>query len=205
MPSELVRRAKVIGYSAIGLTDHVDASNLGFVAPRIINVARELNKHQDVLVIPGVEVTHAPPSQIEELILEARSMGIVLVVVHGESPVEPVASGTNHSAIVAGADILAHPGLISGEDALEAHERHVFLEISCRPGHSLTNGHVFKMATEARAQIVISTDTHGPQDLATREKAQMVLRGAGMTSLESAKVFDSNQKLLEILKARMDW
>ena len=205
VPSELVRRANVIGYTAIGLTDHVDASNLEFVAPRIIRVARELNKHQDVFVIPGVEITHAPPSQIEELVLEARNIGIVLVVVHGESPVEPVMSGTNHAAIISGADILAHPGLISREDAVSAREKHVFLEITCRPGHSLTNGHVYKMASDCGAQMVISTDTHIPENLATSEKAEMVLRGAGMNSLESANVFDSNRKLLEILKARMDW
>jgi len=205
VPSELVRRAHVIGYTAIGLTDHVDASNLEFVAPRIIRVARELNKHQDVFVIPGVEITHAPPSQIEELVLEARNIGIVLVVVHGESPVEPVMSGTNHAAIISGADILAHPGLISREDAVSAREKHVFLEITCRSGHSFTNGHVYKMASDCGAQMVISTDTHIPENLATREKAEMVLRGAGMNSLESANVFDSNRKLLEILKARMDW
>ncbi len=205
VPSELVRRARVIGYTAIGLTDHVDASNLEFVAPRIIRVARELNKHQEVFVIPGVEITHAPPSQIEELVQEARNFGIVLVVVHGESPVEPVMSGTNHAAIISGADILAHPGLISREDAVSAREKHVFLEITCRLGHSLTNGHVYKMASDSGAQMVISTDTHIPENLATHEKAEMVLRGAGMNSLESANVFDSNQKLLEILKARMDW
>ncbi len=200
-----MRRAKVIGYKAIGLTDHVDASNLDFIAPRIIRVARELNKHQDVFVIPGVEITHAPPSQIEELVVEARNMGIVLVIVHGESPVEPVMSGTNRAAIISGADILAHPGLISEEDAGLARDKHVFLEITCRSGHSLTNGHVLRMAAESGAQMVISTDTHAPENLVTYEKAEMVLRGAGMNSLESSKVFDSNQKLLEILKARMDW
>ncbi len=205
VPSELVRRAKVIGYKAIGLTDHVDASNLDFIAPRIIRVARELNKHQDVFVIPGVEITHAPPSQIEELVVDARNIGIVLVIVHGESPVEPVMSGTNRAAILSGADILAHPGLISEEDAGLAREKHVFLEITCRSGHSLTNGHVLRMASESGAQMVISTDTHAPENLVTYEKAEIVLRGAGMNSLESAKVFDSNQKLLEILKARMDW
>jgi histidinol phosphatase-like PHP family hydrolase len=158
-----------------------------------------------VFVIPGVEITHAPPSQIEELVVEARNMGIVLVIVHGESPVEPVMSGTNRAAIISGADILAHPGLISEEDAGLARDKHVFLEITCRSGHSLTNGHVFRMAAESGAQMVISTDTHSPENLVTYEKAETVLRGAGMNSLGSAKVFDSNQKLLEILKARMDW
>ncbi|MFH0960975.1 MAG: histidinol phosphate phosphatase domain-containing protein [Pseudomonadota bacterium] len=204
IPSELVRRAQVIGYRAIGLTDHVDASNLDFVAPRIIRVARELNKHQTLFVIPGVEITHAPPSQIEQLVLEARKIGVVLVIVHGESPVEPVMPGTNHAAINAGADILAHPGLMSMEDAVSSREKNVFLEITCRLGHSLTNGHVFRMACEAGAQMVINTDTHTPDNLATYEKAEMVLRGTGMNSSESAEVLDSNLKLLEILKGRME-
>lgn len=205
VPSELVRRAEICGYRAIGLTDHVDASNLDFVAPRIIKVARELNRYQKVLVIPGVEITHSPPAQIVELIAEARKLGVVLVVVHGESPVEPVAPGTNRAAILADTDILAHPGLISKEDALLAKQRNVLLEITARSGHSLTNGHVFRMAAETHAQLVIDTDTHSPENLITEEKARLVLEGAGMSPDEARQVLDSNQALLDILKARMDW
>ena len=64
------------------------------------------------------------------------------MVVHGETLVEPVEEGTNHEAIMAGVDILAHPGLISEEDVRLAKERKVLLEISARKGHSLSNGHV---------------------------------------------------------------
>ncbi len=205
IPSELVRRAEVCGYRAIGLTDHVDASNLDFVAPRIIKVAQELNRRQKVLVIPGVEITHAPPSEIGELIAEARNIGVVLVVTHGESPVEPVAPGTNHAAILAETDILAHPGLISKEDVFLAKQKNVFLEITSRSGHSLTNGHVFRMATETGAQLVLNTDTHPPDNLMTDQKAEVVLQGAGMTHNEAARVLDSNHALLDVLKARMDW
>jgi putative hydrolase len=205
VPSELVRRAGVIGYRAIGLTDHVDSSNLEFVVPRIVRVAHELNKSQNVFVIPGVEITHAPPAQIAELIVEARKQGAVLVITHGESPVEPVAPGTNHAAILAETDILAHPGMISEEDATLAKQKNVFLEITSRSGHSLTNGHVFRMALESGAQLVINTDTHTPDNLITDQKAEVVLRGSGMTGREATKVLDSNEKLLDVLKARMDW
>ena len=205
IPSELVRRAEVIGYRAIGLTDHVDVSNLDFVAPRIIKVAQELNRRQKVLVIPGVEITHAPPSEIAELISEARKIGVTLIVTHGESPVEPVAPGTNHAAILAETDILAHPGLISKEDAALAKEKNVFLEITSRSGHSLTNGHVFRMASETGAQMVLSTDTHTPDNLMTDQKAEIVLIGAGMSHKEADRVLDSNHALLDVLKARMDW
>ncbi len=203
--SELVRRAEVIGYRAIGLTDHVDASNLDFVAPRIIKVAQELNRLQKVLVIPGVEITHAPPSEIGELISEARKIGVTLIITHGESPVEPVARGTNHAAILAETDILAHPGLISNEDATLAKEKNVFLEITSRSGHSLTNGHVFRMASKTGAQMVLSTDTHTPDNLMTDERAHVVLIGAGMSHKEADRVLDSNHALLDVLKARMDW
>jgi histidinol phosphatase-like PHP family hydrolase len=33
IPSELVRRAEVKGYTAIGLTDHVDFTNIEHVSP----------------------------------------------------------------------------------------------------------------------------------------------------------------------------
>ena len=105
--SELVRRACNIGYRAIGLADHADGSNLEWLVPNLVKVARELNRHQETFVIPGVEITHAPPAQISELVDQARGLGAVFVVVHGESPVEPVAPGTNRAGIEAGADILA--------------------------------------------------------------------------------------------------
>ena len=61
---------------------------------------------------------------------------------HGESPVEPVIEGTNRAGIEAGADILAHPGNITEEDARLAAEKGVYLEITARAGHSETNQHV---------------------------------------------------------------
>ncbi len=76
IPSEQVRRAAHIGYQAIGLTDHVDGSNLDLVIPRIVKVAKELNQFQDVFVIPGAEITHAPPEQIRELVEEARKLAL---------------------------------------------------------------------------------------------------------------------------------
>ena len=112
-----------------------------------------------------------------------------MVITHGESPVEPVAPGTNHAAILAETDILAHPGLISEEDATLAKQKNVFLEITSRSGHSLTNGHVFRMALESGAQLVINTDTHTPDNLITDQKAEVVLRGSGMTGTRSDESF----------------
>jgi histidinol phosphatase-like PHP family hydrolase len=67
-------------------------------------------------------------------------------VVHGETIVEPVLPGTNRAAIAAGVDILAHPGLITKEEAMLAAQKGVLLEITTRRGHSFTNGHVASIA-----------------------------------------------------------
>ena len=203
VPSELVRRAFCIGYRAIGLTDHVDGSSLDFVLPRILKVAAELNRFQQVFVIPGVEITHAPPDQIPELVAEARKLGAVLVVVHGESPVEPVAPGTNRAAIDSGVDILAHPGFITLDEARLAQKNGVCLEITARAGHSLTNGHVARIADGVGAKLVIDTDTHSPENLISREGAVRVLVGAGMTENRAEEVLGNNESLLKIFRQRL--
>jgi putative hydrolase len=203
IPSELVRRAENAGYSAIGLTDHVDGSNLEFVLKSILKVAAELNRLQSTFVIPGVEITHAPPQQVSKLVQEARKLGAIIIVVHGESPVEPVAAGTNRAGIESGADILAHPGFITDSDAALAAENGVLLEITARQGHSLTNGHVARMAIKNGAKLVINTDTHTPDNLITRERACQILIGAGLVESEAKKVLKNNQELLDICKQRL--
>jgi histidinol phosphatase-like PHP family hydrolase len=203
-PSELVRRAYVAGYKAIGLADHADGSNLELLVPAIVKVARELNAFQETFVVPGVEITHAPPAQIADLVIKARALGAVLVVVHGESPVEPVASGTNRAAIEAGVDIVAHPGLIDLEDARRAAENGVLLEITSRGGHNRTNGHVARMAKESGAGLVVNTDAHAPGDLISLETATAVLVGAGLTPDLAQTVLKNNEDLLHKLKRRLE-
>ena len=61
------------------------------------------------------------------------------------------------------------------------------------------------MASETGAQMVLSTDTHTPDNLMTDQKAEIVLIGAGMSHKEADRVLDSNHALLDVLKARMDW
>ena len=201
-PSELVRRAENIGYRAIGLADHADSSNLEMVLKAALKVAGALNRFQNTFVIPGIEITHAPPRQIPELVEEARKLGAALVVVHGESPVEPVAAGTNLAAIESGADILAHPGFISEAEASLAAHKGVRLEITARHGHSLTNGHVAKTALQTGAKLVINTDTHTPDNLITRARALQVLIGAGLSESHAEIALKNNQELLEICKRR---
>jgi putative hydrolase len=197
LPAELVRRAEDIGYRFIGITDHVDQSNLDFVAPRIAELAEALNKVMRIKTIPGVELTHVPPVTIGDLAGRARSLGAKLVVVHGETIVEPVAPGTNHYALEADIDILAHPGLIELEDVELAARRGIFLEISARQGHSLTNGRVAKLAAEMEARLVLNTDTHGPSDLITKEHAQRIARGAGISKDQAKAMFANSEQLVE--------
>ena len=180
VPAELVRRAVAKGYEAIAITDHADVSNMDFIIPRIVRAAEELSGLWPIVVIPGIEITHAHPDTVSRLVKEARALGARVVVVHGETLVEPVVPGTNRAAIMAGADILSHPGLITRQDAALAARRGVCLEISARKGHSLSNGHVAKMAGETGAKLVCNTDGHEPGDLITIEFAVQVLQAAGL-------------------------
>jgi histidinol phosphatase-like PHP family hydrolase len=195
IPSELVQRAHTAGYKAIALTDHVDMSNIDFVVPRIVEAVRELAGHFPLTIIPGAEITHVPPKLIGKLINKARDLGAEIVVAHGETIVEPVIPGTNRASIEAGADILSHPGLISIEDAALAKEKSVALEITSRKGHSLSNGHVAKVAMAMGAHMVINTDSHSPEDLISIERAALILRAAGIPEENINTIFAHSQKL----------
>jgi putative hydrolase len=197
LPSELVRRFDNLGYEAVALTDHADTSNLDFIIPRISLVAEALNKVLSIKVIPGVELTHVPPTILGTLVEKARELGAALVVVHGETVVEPVAPGTNRVAIEAGADILAHPGLISMEDAALAARKGVLLEISGRSGHSFTNGHVAKMAMANGAGLVLNSDAHAPKDLMSEEMAKKIVEGAGLPEDSLKDLLSNSRKLVQ--------
>src|SRR5574337_754425 len=200
VPSELVRRAVMKGYEVIAITDHADASNLDFAIPRVAAACKELTARWKITALPGIELTHIPPETFGELTKRARSLGAAVVVAHGETPVEPVHPGTNRAAIEAGVDILAHPGLLSREEAELAARRGVFLEITTRKGHSLTNGHVARLAGEAGARLVINTDTHEPGDLITDEFARTVLQGAGLSAAGIDQVLNNSRELAGKLK-----
>lgn len=196
LPAELIQRADNMGHRGIALTDHVDSSNLDFVLPRVQGVVRDLNQHHRVKALAGVEITHVPPDLIAPLTRQARDMGADLVVVHGETIVEPVLPGTNRAAIEAGVDILAHPGLISAEEVALAAQKGVILEISARKGHCLGNGHVVSLALTAGALLAVNTDTHAPSDLIDRAMAEEVALGAGVPQDKLAEVFASSERLL---------
>lgn len=200
LPSELVRRLEAMGYSCVAITDHVDSSNLDFVTPRLVKVARDLNQRQSVTVIPGVEITHVPPELIGSLVKEARELGAEIVLVHGETILEPLPEGTNRAAILSGVEILAHPGLIDPEDVKLAAERGVYLEISSRQGHSLTNGHVARWAKEFGARLVLNSDAHSIHDLMTRQFAQEVAHGSGLEDKALEEMLANSRELIEKIR-----
>jgi histidinol phosphatase-like PHP family hydrolase len=197
IPSELVRRAVDRGYRGIAITDHADHSNIDFIVPRICRICEKLTRTGPIRVVPGIELTHIPPSLIPELAREARTLGARIVIVHGETIAEPVASGTNIAALESPIDILAHPGLISEEEAALAADNSICLEISARKGHCLTNGHVASLARKVGAELVLNTDSHSPADLVDRVTAGRIAAGAGIPAEEIENLFRNSERLLE--------
>lgn len=196
IPAELVRRAAAIGYEAIAITDHIDQSNIDLIIPRIVKAVNALKDYVPVKIIPGAELTHVPPALIADMVKEARRLGAKIIVIHGETIVEPVAEGTNRAGIEAGADIIAHPGLISSGDLMFAKERGTTVEITARRGHSITNGHVAKKALQLGVPLTINTDAHAPSDLITKEFATSVLLGAGIEQSSIEDIFDNARALV---------
>lgn len=197
IPAELTRRYEAAGYRAIAITDHADQSNVDFIIPRIIRVAEELNRAQSVTVVPGIEITHVPPQQIAGLVRQARDLGVKIIVLHGETIVEPVAPGTNLAGIEAGIDILAHPGLIASHEVRLAAEKGVCLEITSRSGHSFTNGHVARLALEMGAKMVLDSDCHEPGNIVTEAFANMVVSGAGLPDGFLSELLANSRSLVE--------
>ncbi len=197
VPAELIRRAVAIGYEAIAITDHIDHSNLEMIVPRLKKAVDLLRGHFPIQIIAGAEITHVPPALIPDIVKETRRLGAGLVVVHGETIVEPVVEGTNRAAIEAGADIIAHPGLISGDDLLFALEKKATLEITARKGHSLSNGYVAKQALKLGIPLIVNTDAHAPSDLITRDFAMRVLLSAGIEKDKIEQIFQNSKNLVE--------
>lgn len=184
IPAELVRTAKVTGHKVIAITDHVDMTNVEFVVKNVVKAA-ELTD-DEITVIPGVEITHVPPSKMDQVIADAKRFGAKWIVVHGETIAEPVQPGTNRQAVMnPDVNVLAHPGFINEEEMQLAKDNGVLIEISGRRGHSLTNGHVAAVARKIGAPMVIDSDAHAAEDLMNEDAAYKVALGAGLTVAEA--------------------
>jgi len=197
IPSELAQRACAAGYKTIAITDHADHSNFDFILPRLAKVCGQISGNGNILVLPGIELTHVAPRDIAALACESRRLGAKIIVVHGETLVEPVPAGTNKAALEADIDILAHPGLLTEEEAKLAAARGIYLEITTRRGHSLTNGHVAKLARQFKAALVLNDDAHAPADFVGREMAVKIALGAGLAKKEIDDMFVNSQNLIQ--------
>jgi histidinol phosphatase-like PHP family hydrolase len=196
IPSELLQRTKAMGYSAVAITDHADPTNIEYLIKSIQKI-KTFQDSYDLQILVGVELTHVLPSQISQLAAKARKMGAEIIVVHGETIVEPVAAGTNHEALKSDIDILAHPGFITPEDVKLAADNDIYLELTSRCGHNYTNGYVARIATDYGAKLVVNSDTHAPCDLMTHKKALDIAVGAGLTRSKAEQVMKNSKELVD--------
>jgi histidinol phosphatase-like PHP family hydrolase len=78
-----------------------------------------------------------------------------------------------------------------------AAERGVCLELTTRKGHSLTNGHVARMALAAGAKLVVNNDAHAPGDLVPLATARKIALGAGLTEEQFEQCRRNSEELVE--------
>jgi histidinol phosphatase-like PHP family hydrolase len=189
LPSELGVRYAHAGYKVIAITDHVDYCNIESTVRAILSFTRRWPKNSSIKVLPGVELTHLPLEQFKPLAKYARKAGIKIIIGHGETPVEPVIIGTNRAALEADIDILAHPGRITDSDVKLAKKRGVFLEITSRHGHCQTNAFVAKQARKFGAKLILSHDSHNPEDIISPNALMLLGRSAGLSLAEINAIY----------------
>jgi histidinol phosphatase-like PHP family hydrolase len=192
LPIELIRRMAVMGYTTVAIADHADTSNIEEILATLDRV-RDSAQIYGVKLLCGVEITHVPPTQIADLAKTAKDKGADIVVVHGETTVEPVAPGTNQAACGCRyVNVLAHPGLITIEEARLAAKNGIALELTSRGGHNRTNGHIARIAREAGCQLVVDSDAHAPHDILSEREKFIVAKGAGLTDAQCREVISLN-------------
>jgi histidinol phosphatase-like PHP family hydrolase len=197
LASEVAVRYAAAGYKVIAITDHVDYSNIKSTVKAILEFVQNWPKNSQIKVLPGIELTHLPLEQFKPLAEYARSQGIKVIVAHGETLVEPVIKGTNRAALEADIDILAHPGLISEEEAKLAKQKNIFLEITSRKGHCDTNGHVVEVALKFGAKLIINNDSHAPEDITAPEDLIKVGLKSGLSQEEIDRIYQDVERFIK--------
>lgn len=201
-PVELVRRAVVHGYTAMAITDHAGIGTITRFADELARDCALAREYWPVECYAGVELTHVPAAAIDRCARAAKEAGAFIVIVHGETVAEPVEPGTNLAALGSRyVDVLAHPGLLSEEEAQLAARNEVAIELSGRIRHSITNGHVAKLAKRAGARLIVNSDQHD-LDFLTEERARTIALGAGLEASDLTAVLGTHPAaLLAKLKA----
>jgi histidinol phosphatase-like PHP family hydrolase len=80
---------------------------------------------------------------------------------------------------------------------MEAARNSIYLEITARKGHSLTNGHVAMMARRAKASVILNSDSHAPHDLVHKDMGRRIALGAGLTEAETEAMFRNSEVLVK--------
>ena len=192
-PIELIRYAAAAGYKCIAITDHASYSNIDDLVSAAIKDCNLAEKYWDIIAIPGVELTSIPAESINDMAKYAKENGARIIVVHGESTVEKVEPGTNLKAVTSEhVDLLAHPGLITAEEAKKAAKNDVYIEITRRSGHSLSNGIVVKNGIQAGVKFLINSDAHSHKDLYMEGIQQKVAMAAGLEASDINEIFNIN-------------
>lgn len=194
-PIELTRFAFAYGYECIAITDHASYSNIEFLVQAIKKDCEFAEKYWNIKAIPGVELTNVPAGGIKDLARLAKDLGARIVVVHGETLVEEVEQGTNLKALESEyVDMLAHPGQLTLKEAELAVKNDIYLEITARAGHSLTNGTVAKIGKQAGVDFLANSDAHSYKDLYRQGFQEKVLKGSGLEDGEVKGIIRDNTK-----------
>jgi len=196
LPIESIRRARVLGYKAIAITEHLGAEDPAPLLERLKQECRMGSEGFGVQAFFGVEITHVPPKFIAAVAGRARKAGAQVILVHGETVAEPVARGTNWAAVGSDIDILAHPGLLAPREARATAAKGIFLEVTSRPGHAYTNGHVVATGRAAGAAFLINSDSHAPKDMMGEDMAARIGMGAGLDQKELHRTLKDNPRQL---------
>ena len=189
LPSEIAVRYMALGFKTIAITDHCDYSNIKSNIASILEFTSHWPKNSRIKVLPGIELTHLPPEQFSPLAKYSRKQGIKIIVAHGQTLAEPVIPGTNSAALQAGIDILAHPGLITDDEVRLAKKNKVFLEVTCRRGHKVTNAQVVEKALKFGARLILNTDSHTPEDIISPQEIIKVAKKSGLNPIQIDKIY----------------
>ena len=194
-PVELARYAYASGYKYIGFTDHTSYCNIDNLIESITRDCNLINQYWNILAIPGVELTNVPAKSINEMAKYAKEKGARLVVAHGESIGEKVEPGTNWEAVNSKyVDFLAHPGLLTLEEAQTAAKNDIYIEITSRTGHSLSNGMVARIGAQAGVKFLINSDSHSHLDLYWEGRQETIALGAGFDKKQVKHILDIDAK-----------
>jgi histidinol phosphatase-like PHP family hydrolase len=172
-----IHYASLAGLRCAGLILPSDGSRFAMLE-RLSKQVRRLSLYANLEAWLGVELRHIPPALLPTAVREARDAGAQLVLVHGETLADQAEPGTNFAAVDAGADILAHPGLLDKEVAVFAAEKGVALEFTSCPRHGLTNAHTAAMAQKHGCLLVCGSAARCPEELTSRTRWESIILGA---------------------------